>query len=68
MEGFSLGQKIDNKCGMRASSTGELVFQDVKVPTENLLGDIGVCVCLPTVTVESIIFKLKCNYYYVCGH
>ena len=46
MEGFSLGQKIDNKCGMRASSTGELVFQDVKVPTENLLGDIGVCVCV----------------------
>ena len=41
MEGFSLGQKVMNKCGMRASSTGELVFQDVKVPAENLLGEIG---------------------------
>ena len=41
MEGFSLGQKVTNKCGMRASSTGELVFNDVKVPTENLLGEIG---------------------------
>ena len=41
MEGFSLGRQIVDKCGMRASSTGELVFEDVKVPTENLLGEIG---------------------------
>jgi alkylation response protein AidB-like acyl-CoA dehydrogenase len=41
MEGFSLGQQVTNKCGMRASSTGELVFQGVKVPTENMLGTIG---------------------------
>lgn len=40
-EGFSLGQKIENKCGMRASSTGELLFQDVKVPADNLLGTVG---------------------------
>ncbi|KAL0582830.1 hypothetical protein ABG067_007205 [Albugo candida] len=37
-EGFSLGQRIKNKCGMRASNTAELVFQDCKVPIENLIG------------------------------
>lgn len=31
MPGFSVGQKIKDKCGMRASSTAELVFADVKV-------------------------------------
>ena len=29
--GFTLGQKIEDKCGMRASMTAELVFSDVKV-------------------------------------
>jgi isovaleryl-CoA dehydrogenase len=31
MPGFSLGQKIQDKCGMRASMTAELVFDNVKV-------------------------------------
>ena len=31
MPGFQLGQKIHDKCGMRASMTAELVFTDVKV-------------------------------------
>jgi len=31
MGGFRLGQKIEDKCGMRASMTAELVFDDVKV-------------------------------------
>jgi isovaleryl-CoA dehydrogenase len=30
-EGFRLGQKIEDKCGMRASMTAELVFDDCKV-------------------------------------
>lgn len=30
-EGFSIAQKLD-KLGMRGSNTGELVFQDCKVP------------------------------------
>lgn len=30
MKGFELGQKIEDKCGMRASMTAELVFSDVK--------------------------------------
>ena len=31
MPGFTLGQKIQDKCGMRASMTAELVFSDVEV-------------------------------------
>ena len=31
-EGFSVGQKINGKLGMRGSNTAELVFQDCQVP------------------------------------
>uniref|UniRef100_A0A7S3GG02 Isobutyryl-CoA dehydrogenase, mitochondrial n=1 Tax=Palpitomonas bilix TaxID=652834 RepID=A0A7S3GG02_9EUKA len=41
MEGFSLGQRIKDKCGMRASYTAELVFDNVKVPVENRVGEEG---------------------------
>ena len=41
MEGFSLGQKIEDKLGMRASMTAELVFEDVKVPIANRVGEEG---------------------------
>jgi len=41
MDGFSLGQRIKDKCGMRASATAELVFEDVRVPAENLVGKEG---------------------------
>ncbi|MNM95791.1 Acryloyl-CoA reductase (NADH) [compost metagenome] len=37
MKGFSVAQKLD-KLGMRGSHTGELVFEDVEVPAENILG------------------------------
>ena len=37
MPGFSIAQKLD-KLGMRGSSTGELVFTNVEVPAENVLG------------------------------
>src|SRR5256714_2171648 len=37
MKGFSIAQKLD-KLGMRGSHTGELVFQNVEVPAENVLG------------------------------
>ena len=40
MKGFSIAQKLD-KLGMRGSHTGELVFQDVEVPAENVLGQVG---------------------------
>ncbi len=38
--GFSAGKK-ENKLGMRASETTELVFDQVRVPKENLLGNEG---------------------------
>ena len=37
MKGFSIAQKLD-KLGMRGSHTGELVFENVEVPVENILG------------------------------
>ena len=40
MKGFSIAQKLD-KMGMRGSTTGELVFQDVEVPAENVLGTVN---------------------------
>ena len=40
-EGFSLGQKIKDKTGMRASNTAELVFEDCRVPVANRLGEEG---------------------------
>ncbi len=39
--GFGLGQKIKGKLGMRASTTAELVFEDCRVPAENLVGSEG---------------------------
>jgi isovaleryl-CoA dehydrogenase len=39
--GFSLGQKIKGKLGMRASTTAELVFENCQVPAENLVGAEG---------------------------
>ncbi len=38
--GFSVAQKLD-KLGMRGSNTGELVFEDVEVPFENVLHEEG---------------------------
>ena len=40
MKGFSIAQKLD-KLGMRGSHTGELVFSNVEVPAENVLGAIN---------------------------
>ena len=39
-EGFSVGKK-EKKMGIRGSSTCELIFDNVKVPKENLLGKRG---------------------------
>jgi len=39
-EGFTFGDHYD-KMGIRSSSTAELIFNDVKVPKENLLGEEG---------------------------
>ena len=40
MKGFSIAQKLD-KLGMRGSHTGELVFENVEVPAENVLGGVN---------------------------
>jgi len=41
MDGFRLGQKCKDKLGMRASYTSELIFDSVRVPVANRLGDEG---------------------------
>lgn len=39
-KGFSGGKK-ENKLGMRASETAEMIFDNCRIPDENRLGDIG---------------------------
>jgi alkylation response protein AidB-like acyl-CoA dehydrogenase len=38
--GFKAGKK-ENKLGMRASETAELIFEDCRIPKENVLGNVG---------------------------
>ena len=38
--GFSIG-RLEEKMGLHASATGELIFQDVRIPSANLLGERG---------------------------
>lgn len=40
MDGFSVSKK-ENKLGIRASSTCEILLEDVRVPKENVLGEVG---------------------------
>ncbi|KGK41825.1 isovaleryl-CoA dehydrogenase [Nitrincola sp. A-D6] len=55
-EGFTQAQKLD-KLGMRGSNTCELVFQDCKVPKENLLGQLngGVKVLMSGLDYERLV-------------
>ena len=39
--GYSVGQKIRDKCGMRASNTAEIVFDQCRVPVTHLIGEEG---------------------------
>jgi len=39
--GLTIG-KVEDKMGQRASNTAEVIFEDVKVPEENLLGKEGI--------------------------
>ncbi|WP_444994023.1 isovaleryl-CoA dehydrogenase [Aliikangiella sp. IMCC44359] len=56
--GFSTAQKLD-KLGMRGSNTCELVFEDCKVPKENILGEIngGVAVLMSGLDFERIVLS-----------
>lgn len=38
--GFSKGRK-ENKLGMRASETSEMIFEECRIPEENLIGEVG---------------------------
>ncbi|GAB7343508.1 hypothetical protein MBLNU457_1521t1 [Dothideomycetes sp. NU457] len=57
-KGFSCTKKID-KLGMRGSNTGELVFEDVFVPTENVLGQVnkGVRVLMEGLDLERLVLS-----------
>lgn len=48
MQGFSCGQKIEDKLGMRASNTAELVFDNVFVPADtHVAGEVnGATLCM----------------------
>lgn len=54
--GFSQAQKLD-KLGMRGSNTCELVFEDVRVPKENILGELnrGVEVLMSGLDYERVV-------------
>jgi len=56
--GFTTAQKLD-KLGMRGSNTGELVFADVEVPAENLLGELnrGVAVLMSGLDFERAVLS-----------
>ncbi|ROL44984.1 Isovaleryl-CoA dehydrogenase, mitochondrial [Anabarilius grahami] len=56
MPGFSTAQKLD-KLGMRGSNTCELVFEDCKVPEENILGPLnkGVYVMMSGLDLERLV-------------
>ena len=58
MKGFSCAQKLD-KLGMRGSNTGELVFDNVEVPAENVLGRIdgGVAVLMSGLDYERVVLS-----------
>ena len=55
-EGFSHAQKLD-KLGMRGSNTCELVFNNCKVPVENVLGEVnqGVRVLMSGLDYERVV-------------
>lgn len=57
-KGFSCARKLD-KLGMRGSNTGELVFEDVFVPTENVLGQVnkGVTVLMEGLDLERLVLS-----------
>ena len=56
--GFQVARKLD-KLGMRGSNTGELVFDNVHVPKENVLGtvDRGVRVLMEGLDLERLVLS-----------
>ena len=60
-EGFSVGRKLD-LWGMRASGSAELVFDNCRVPVENVLGQVngGVRVLMGGLDYERVIASSQC--------
>ena len=56
--GFSVAKKLD-KLGMRGSNTGEIVFENVFVPEENILGGLnrGVNVLMEGLDLERLVLS-----------
>ena len=56
--GFSCARKLD-KLGMRGSNTGELIFDNVFVPDENILGEVnkGVRVLMEGLDLERLVLS-----------
>ena len=57
-KGFSCTRKLD-KLGMRGSNTGELVFEDVFIPEENILGTVnhGARVLMEGLDIERLVLS-----------
>jgi acyl-CoA dehydrogenase len=49
--GFSVG-KLEHKLGIRASPTGQPIFEDVRVPAENVIGEVGKGLSVALATLE----------------
>ncbi len=58
MSGFSTAQKLD-KLGMRGSNTCELVFDECRIPAENVLGEVnqGVGILMAGLNTERLILS-----------
>lgn len=58
MPGFSTAQKLD-KLGMRGSNTCELVFENCRIPVENVMGDIhrGVKLLMSGLNTERLVLS-----------
>ena len=58
MPGFSTTQKLD-KFGMRGSNTCELVFEDCKIPLENVMGEVhrGVKLLMSGLNTERLVLS-----------
>ncbi len=58
MPGFSTAQKLD-KLGMRGSNTCELVFENCRIPVENVLGEVhrGVSLLMRGLNTERLVLS-----------